>query len=156
LHAPVVLPVDGQGCDFWKACFAVALRAVRPLLSRAQDRCAAVIADWIAAADITEGPLIRSIDQWGHLSPGGMSTTSAYKIVLKYAKEVGVTCAPHDLRRTFGRLTHASGAAIEQISRTFGHSNIKTTERYLGIEQNLKHAPCDNLDIEAGTTKGGK
>jgi len=148
--------VDGQGCDFWNACFAVALRAMRPLLFRAQDRCAAVIADWISAADITEGPLIRSIDQWGHLSPGGMSTTSAYKIVLKYAKELGVTCAPHDLRRTFGRLTHASGAAIEQISRTFGHSNIKTTERYLGIEQNLKHAPCDNLDIEAGTTKGGK
>ena len=29
--------MDGQGCDFWNACLAVALRAMRPLLSRAQD-----------------------------------------------------------------------------------------------------------------------
>ena len=29
--------MEGQGCDFWKACFAVALRAMRPLLSRAHD-----------------------------------------------------------------------------------------------------------------------
>lgn len=29
--------MDGHGCDFWKACLAVALRTMRPLLSRAQD-----------------------------------------------------------------------------------------------------------------------
>jgi hypothetical protein len=29
--------VDGQGCDFWKSCFAVALRLIRPRESRAHD-----------------------------------------------------------------------------------------------------------------------
>jgi hypothetical protein len=36
LHAPVVFPVDGHGCDFWKSRLAVALRTMRPLESRAQ------------------------------------------------------------------------------------------------------------------------
>jgi integrase len=83
-----------------------------------------------------------------------MSTTAAYKIVVRCVKDAGIIkLAPHDLRRTFGRLAHANGAKIEQISLTSGHSKISTTERYLGIEQDLETAPCDTMDIEAGTNR---
>jgi hypothetical protein len=37
LHAPVVLPVDGQACALRNAEVSVPLRAMRPLVSQAQE-----------------------------------------------------------------------------------------------------------------------
>jgi len=51
------------------------------------------------------------------------------------------------LRRTFGKLAHQGGARIEQIQRSYGHATIQTTERYLGVEQDLVDAPCDHLRL---------
>jgi site-specific recombinase XerD len=42
---------------------------------------------------------------------------------------------------------HKGGAPLEQIQLTLGHASIKTTERYLGIEQDLTSAPCDFLGL---------
>ena len=39
------------------------------------------------------------------------------------------------------------GAALEQIQMSLGHASIQTTERYLGIEQDLTDAPCDHLGL---------
>ena len=66
---------------------------------------------------------------------------------LSYGKQLDVKIAPHDLRRTFAKLAHKGHAAIEQIQISLGHSSIQTTERYLGIEQDLTDAPCDHLGI---------
>jgi hypothetical protein len=35
----------------------------------------------------------------------------------------------------------------EQIRISLGHASIQTTERYLGIEQDLTDAPCDHLGL---------
>jgi integrase len=59
-----------------------------------------------------------------------------------------VNVKPHDLRRTFGKLAHKGGARIEQIQRSCGHASIQTTERYLGVEQDLADAPCDHLKVK--------
>ena len=53
----------------------------------------------------------------------------------------------HDLRRTFAKLAHKGHAALEQIQISLGHASIQTTERYLGIEQDLTDAPCDHLGL---------
>ncbi len=45
---------------------------------------------------------------------------------------------PHDLRRTYARLSREGGASIEQISRTLGHSSVQTTERYIGALLELR------------------
>lgn len=55
-------------------------------------------------------------------------------------------CAPkgiaaHDLRRTFAKLAHKGNAGLDQIQMSLGHSSIQTTERYLGVSQNLIDAP---------------
>lgn len=49
------------------------------------------------------------------------------------------------LRRTFSKLAHKGGAAIDQIHLSLGHESIQTTEEYLGVEQDLMDAPCDHL-----------
>ena len=38
-------------------------------------------------------------------------------------------------------------APLEQIQISLGHASIQTTERYLGVEQDLTDAPCDHLGI---------
>jgi site-specific recombinase XerD len=55
--------------------------------------------------------------------------------------------APHNLRRTFAKLAHEGGAAIDQIQLSLGHDAISTTENYLGVEQDLSDAPCDHLRL---------
>ncbi len=55
--------------------------------------------------------------------------------------------APHDLWRMFAKLAHKGHAALEQIQISLGHASIQTTERYLGIEQDLTDAPCDHLGL---------
>ena len=47
--------------------------------------------------------------------------------------------SPHDLRRTLAKLMDKAGAPLAQISATLGHSSIRTTQIYLGIELEL----CD-------------
>jgi integrase len=68
--------------------------------------------------------------------------------VVKYGAKIGVPkLAPHDLRRTFAKLAHKGQAALEQIQLSLGHASIQTTERYLGVSQDLTDAPCDHLGI---------
>lgn len=45
--------------------------------------------------------------------------------------------APHDLRRTLAKLMRKAGTPLEQISLTLGHSDLKTTAKYLGIDLEL-------------------
>jgi integrase len=58
-----------------------------------------------------------------------------------------MTIAPHDLRRTFAKLAHAGEARVEQIQYSLGHSSLTTTERYLGLEQDLVDAPGDRIHL---------
>lgn len=70
-----------------------------------------------------------------------------YRVVLEHATAAGFNLAAHDLRCTFAKLAHKGGAAVDQIQLTLGHASIQTTERYLGVEQNLTNAPCDVLGL---------
>ena len=36
---------------------------------------------------------------------------------------------------------------LNQIQLSLGHASILTTERYLGVRQDLHDAPCDHLGI---------
>jgi site-specific recombinase XerD len=108
----------------------------------------AAIDDWAAAADIHEGRIFRSVNRGGHVHGAGMTPEAVFKIVRAAALRIGIPIAPHDLRRTFAKLAHRGGAPVEQIQLSLGHSSIQTTERYLGVQQDLADAPCDHLGIK--------
>jgi integrase len=105
------------------------------------------IDEWIAAAGFRSGPLFRRIDKSGKVQDGAISSNAIYEIVRQYATAIGVEIAPHDARRTFAKLAHLGHAGLDQIQLTLGHSSILTTERYLGVLQNLSDAPCDHLGL---------
>lgn len=107
----------------------------------------AAIDSYLLAGAITAGPLFRSVRRGDHIQDGGMTSQAIFDVVKTYAAQIGVTIAPHDLRRTFAKLAHKGNAPIEQIQLSLGHSSVQTTERYIGVQQDLSSAPCDALGL---------
>lgn len=107
----------------------------------------AAIDAWAKSAGISEGRVFRPVNKGGRISGDVLDPQSIMDVVTFYGGMAGVRIAPHDLRRTFAKLAHKGRAAIEQIQLSLGHSSIVTTERYLGVRQDLEDAPCDHLGI---------
>lgn len=105
------------------------------------------IDSYLLASAITAGPLFRSVRRGDHIQDGGMTSQAIFDIVKTYAAQIGVTIAPHDLRRTFAKLAHKGNSPIEQIQLSLGHSSVETTEGYIGVQQDLSSAPCDALGL---------
>lgn len=108
----------------------------------------AAIDAWSKAADVSGGLVFRAVNKGDRVTGDSITPQAIYNIIVRYAEELknkGV--APHDLRRTFAKLAHKGGAAIDQIQLSLGHESIQTTEDYLGVEQDLIDAPCDHLGL---------
>lgn len=108
----------------------------------------ATIDSWTYAARIESGFIFRQVNKGGNVMGEGFTEQAIYNIVVGYAKKLekqGI--APHDLRRTFAKLAHKGGSPIDQIQLSLGHDSIQTTEKYLGVEQDLTDAPCDHLGL---------
>lgn len=102
---------------------------------------------WCQVAGIRSGPVFLSIRRGGNVQATGMTSQAIRDVVAGYSKEIGLTVAPHDLRRSFAKLAFKGGSTIDQIQLSLGHSSVQTTERYLGVDQNLHSAPCDHLGL---------
>jgi site-specific recombinase XerD len=108
----------------------------------------AAIDEWSTAADIHNGRVFRPINRGGRLTHASMTDKCIWFILRKYTTQLGLTqIAPHDLRRSYAKLAHQGRAPIEQIQLSLGHESIQTTERYLGVKQDLGDAPCDRLGL---------
>ena len=107
----------------------------------------AAVDGWTAAAGLENGRLFRAVSQKGEVGHA-LTPQAVYLVVKGYAEQLGIEVAPHDLRRTFARLAHRGRAPVEQIQLSLGHESIRTTERYLGVRQDLVDAPCDHLGID--------
>ncbi len=105
---------------------------------------------WTQAAGISEGRVLRAINKGGRIRGDSMTPQSVFETVVEYGGRIGLKITPHDLRRTFAKLAHQGQAALEQIQLSLGHASIQTTERYLGVRQDLHDAPCDRLGLDVG------
>ncbi len=110
------------------------------------------IDSWTYAARIESGFIFRRVNKGGNLMGEGITAQAIYDVVVSYAEKLekgGI--APHDLRRSFAKLAHKGGSPIDQIQLSLGHDSIQTTEKYLGVEQDLTDAPCDHLGLRIGS-----
>jgi site-specific recombinase XerD len=112
----------------------------------------AAVDDWLATAGFSAGLLLGSVNKGDRITGQGMSAQSIYEVVEAYGRQLGAAIAPHDVRRTFAKLAHKGRAPLEQIQISLGHASIQTTERYLGVTQDLTDAPCDHLGIRGQAT----
>jgi site-specific recombinase XerD len=107
------------------------------------------IDEWAAAAaGISTGSVFRGVNKGDHVTGDSLTSQGIWRCVEKYSN-----VTPHDLRRTYAKLAHKGGAKLDQIQLSLGHASLMTTERYLGVQQNLEDAPCDylHLDLSAAT-----
>jgi integrase len=102
---------------------------------------------WSAMLGDGAGLVFRPVQRGGHVQLGDMTSQAIFDVVLEYAGQLGITVKPHDLGRSFAKLAHKGNAPIEQIQLSLGHASIQTTERYLGVKQDLSSAPCDVLGL---------
>ena len=103
---------------------------------------------WRAAAQVAQGRIFRSIAKGGRLQGRTLAEVGVWWLVKEYAEGIGLkNLAPHDLRRTCAKLCRKSGGDLEQIQMLLGHASIQTTEKYLGMQQNLVEAVNDKLGI---------
>ena len=108
----------------------------------------AALDGWAVTAGISSGSVLRRVSKAGHVGPGPLTPQAVFETVVGYGDRTGLgKITPHDLRRTFAKLAHQGRAPLEQIQISLGHASIQTTERYLGLRQNLHDAPCDRLGL---------
>jgi integrase len=108
----------------------------------------AAIDAWAAAAEISAGPVFRGVNKGDHVTGESLTAQGVLRCVGKYSK-----VAPHDLRRTYAKLAHKGGAKLDQIQLSLGHASLTTTERYLGVHQDLNDAPCDYLHLDLAAAR---
>jgi len=104
----------------------------------------AAIDQWAAAAGgLTTGAVFRGVNKGDNLTGDSLTSQGVWRCVAKYSD-----VAPHDLRRTYAKLAHKGGAKLDQIQLSLGHASLTTTERYLGVHQDLNDAPCDYIRLD--------
>lgn len=107
----------------------------------------AALDQWAAAAGLAGGRVFRPVNKGGRVEGDGMTPQAIYDVVAGHVAAAGLAAAAHDLRRTYAKLAHKGGAPLDQIQLSLGHASIQTTERYLGVDQDLAYAPCDVLGL---------
>jgi integrase len=102
---------------------------------------------WSETAGISSGRILRSMNRHGKIVGTSMTPQAVLDLAAGYGATLDVKLRPHDLRRTCAKLCRAAGGELEQIQLLLGHASIQTTERYLGTQQDLTHAPNDRLGL---------
>ena len=107
------------------------------------------IEQWCKMAHITQGPIFISLNRC-FVKAGEtkkLTVQAVCLVVSGYGRQIGLGLATHDCRRSFAKLAYKGGAPVPQIQKSLGHSNLATTERYLGLDQDFENAPCDYLGL---------
>lgn len=65
------------------------------------------------------------------------SRREIHRLVARIGRGINVPdLYPHALRRSYASIAHQSGAPLAFIQRQLGHSDIRTTMRYIGVDEN--------------------
>lgn len=77
-----------------------------------------------------------------------ISRQQAYNILTSAAKQFGIeSVGCHTLRKTFGYLTYQKTKDAAMLMDIFNHSDIHTTLRYIGVNQDTKNKIYNQIDI---------
>ena len=96
-----------------------------------------------------DAPLLCPVYTGDVVKDRHLNEQTVYDVVRSYGERLGLeTLAPHDLRRTYAKLTRGEGADLDQIQKILGHDSISTTQVYIGDNQNLTRSPGDLLKTD--------
>ena len=90
---------------------------------------------WIDLTGLTEGPVFRKIDRWGHVADESLHANSLIPLLRSLFAEAGVESpkeySSHSMRRGFAGWASASGWDIKELMEYVGWKDVKSAMRYL-------------------------
>lgn len=91
--------------------------------------------EWIDAAGLTEGPLFRGIDRWGHVADEALHPNSLITLLRRLLAAAGVPDAEeyssHSLRRGFAGWANANGWDVKALMEYVGWRDVHSAMRYI-------------------------
>lgn len=90
---------------------------------------------WTTLAQLTEGPVFRGIDRWGHVSDTGLHINSLVPLLRAIFSAAGVPFADkysgHSLRRGFATWATANGWDLKTLMEYVGWRDVQSAMRYV-------------------------
>lgn len=90
---------------------------------------------WTELAGLTEGPVFRKIDRWGHVADESLHANSLIPLLRSLFADAGVESpeeySSHSMRRGFASWARASGWDIKELMEYVGWKDVKSAMRYL-------------------------
>jgi integrase len=90
---------------------------------------------WVSLAGLTEGPVFRKIDRWGHVAEDSLHANSLIPLLRSQFAQAGVESpeeySSHSMRRGFAGWARASGWDIKELMEYVGWKDVKSAMRYL-------------------------
>ena len=106
------------------------------------------IDEWVSAAGIRAGRLLRAVNKGDRIVGAGMTAQSIFEVVEKYGRRTGAAKSPPT---TCDDPSPNSPTAVTPPSSRSRFRSVmlpfKRPRRYLGIQQDLSDAPCDHLGL---------
>ena len=90
--------------------------------------------DWIAAAGLQQGPLLRRVDRWGRAGAEGLHVNSLIPLLRRLLEDAGIAgenFSSHSLRRGFASWATASGWDIKALMEYVGWKDMRSALRYI-------------------------
>lgn len=92
-------------------------------------------AEWTTAADLTQGPLFRGVDQWGRVSEAPLHPNSLIPLLRRLLTAAGLPDAgdysSHSLRRGFAGWANANGWDVKALMEYVGWRDVHSAMRYI-------------------------
>jgi hypothetical protein len=117
----------------------------------------AAVKEWLAAANIVEGPVFRQVGKGGRQLPGQLPPQNVALIVKAYAKRLGLdpnAFSGHSLRAGLPHLRGRPGASLFKMMDVSRHKSVDTLRGYVRDADAFRdHAGAGLLDsrIARGT-----
>jgi integrase len=92
---------------------------------------------WLAAAEITAGPLFRKVNRGGAVETAQLGADAVRQILLKRAAQAGLKgslaepVTPHGLRAGFVTTAYRNGVPDEEIMGHTRHHSLTTMRSYV-------------------------
>ncbi|WP_299948186.1 site-specific integrase [uncultured Microbulbifer sp.] len=111
----------------------------------------AAYGEWVGLAGITEGPVFRGINRWGHLAEKALTANNLSALLRRIFVEAGLeqqaNITSHSLRRGFANWANANGWEAKALMEYVGWKDIHSAMRYIEAPD-----PFSRERIERGLT----
>lgn len=85
---------------------------------------------WLTRRGGADGFLLAQVNRHGKIGSGGVTSQAIYAALQRRAAAAGISCTPHDLRRTFAGEALSAGVDVATVQALMGHASPATTARY--------------------------